>query len=80
MENMELNVNEMEEVLGGFGGSRTKLPEIAGCLVYKIVRGDKLGTIARKFNTTVKTLKAMNSTITNENDITAGYYIYVPKE
>ena len=79
MENMELNVNELEEVVGGKGGSRTKLPEKPGLLVYRIVHGDKLGMIARQFGTTVKVLMKLNPTITNENDITSGYYIYVPK-
>ena len=43
MDEMELNLNDMEEVAGGRGGSRTKLPPKAGFAVYKIVssiRGD----------------------------------------
>ena len=70
--------DEMENVVGGRGGSPTRLPDVAGLMVYKIQSGDKLGTIARTYNTTAEYLKAINPTITNVNDITAGYYIYVP--
>ena len=74
----ELNLNEMENVSGGTGGSPRPLPEKHGCRVYKIVRGDTLGKIARINGTTVEKIKAVNSTIHNVNDITAGYYIYIP--
>ena len=78
MDNNELNLNEMEEVVGGKGGSPTKLPPKAGCDVYRIKSGDNLTKIARHYGTTAEHLKAMNPTIHNINDITAGYYIYVP--
>ena len=78
MENNELNLNEMEDITGGKGGSPTILPSKLGFLVYKIVRGDNLTRIAKKFNTTVNYLMEINPTITNKNDITAGFYIYVP--
>ena len=74
----ELNNIEMEAVNGGMGGSPTRLPDVEGYLVYKIQRGDKLGIIARTYNTTADYLKSINPTIRNVNDITAGYYIYVP--
>ena len=73
-----LNDSELDKVSGGRGGSPTRLPDVAGLMVYKIQRGDKLGTIARTYNTTTAYLKSINPTITNVNDITAGYYIYVP--
>ena len=79
MENMkELNVNELENVSGGAGGSPQKLPPRPGFEVYQIKRGDRLGSIARKYGTTAEELKKINPTIHNVNDITAGYYIYVP--
>ena len=79
MDNMnELNLNEMEEVVGGRGGSPTKLPKKKGFAVYRIQSGDCLSRIARRYGTTAEYLKAINPTITNINDITAGYYIYVP--
>ena len=79
MENTnELNLNEMEEVTGGRGGSPTKLPYKAGFDVYQIQRGDTLIRIANRYRTTADYLQSINPTIKNKNDITAGYYIYVP--
>lgn len=78
MENMELNVNEMEEVVGGKGGSPKMLPAKAGLKVYQIRKGDNLHRIANRCRCTVKELMAINPTITDANDITAGYYIYLP--
>ena len=74
----ELNMNEMEAVTGGKGGSPTKLPEKKGFLVYRIQSGDCLSKIAPAFNTTTNYLMSINPTITNKNDITAGYWFYVP--
>ena len=74
----ELNLNEMEEVIGGRGGSAHKLPEKQGRKVYRIKSGDCLSRIAGHYHTTAQYLKDINSTIHNINDITAGYYIYVP--
>ena len=65
-------------VSGGRGGSKTILPAQPGLSVYQIVKGDNLTRIAKRFNTTVDYLFAINSTIKNKNDITAGYYMYVP--
>lgn len=79
MENNELNVNELEEVTGGKGGSRRPLPHVDGLEVYKIARGDNLTKIARKKKATVAYLMQINPTITDKNDITAGYYMYVPE-
>ena len=74
----ELNLNEMEMAVGGSGGSKKKLPARSGCDVYRIGKGDTLAKIARKKHTTVAKIKALNPTISDVNDITAGYYIYVP--
>ena len=78
MENKELNLNEMEEVNGGFGGSPNPLPPKKGLEVYKIKGGDNLTRIASRYGTTVNYLLSINPTITNKNDITAGFYMYVP--
>ena len=80
MENMkELNLNELEEAVGGRGGSPTRLPEKEGLIVYQIQRGDTLGKLARRYHTTVQQIAAFNPTIRNVNDITAGYFIYIPE-
>ncbi len=78
MENKELNLNELETAAGGKGGSAKLLPDKEGFDVYKIRRGDTLSGIARKFHTTVNYLYSINPTIRDVDDITAGYYIYVP--
>ena len=80
MENMELNLNEMEEIVGGKGGSKTPLKPTAQYDVYRIQSGDTLTRIAYRYNTTVDFLVKINPTITNANDITAGYYMFVPKK
>ena len=74
----ELNVNEMEEAAGGRGGSRRMLPDKAHYVVYRIQKGDTLIRIANRFGTTADYLKKINPTIKDKNDITAGFYIYVP--
>ena len=80
MENRrELSLEEMDTVFGGSGGSPRMLREKAGCIVYKIRSGDTLPKIARHYGTTAERIKAANSTIHNVNDITAGYYIYIPE-
>ena len=74
----ELNVNDMEEAAGGRGGSRYMLPDKAHYVVYRIQKGDTLSFLAYDCRTTVKALMRANPTIKNPNDITAGYYIYLP--
>ena len=78
MDNMELNLEEMEEVSGGRGGSPKKLPSKRGMKVYRIQSGDTLSRIAGRYGTTAEYLKKINPTIHDINDITAGFYIYVP--
>ena len=77
--NMELNLDQMEKVIGGRGGFPTKPPEMKEYKRYQIQRGDTLGGIARDNGTTVEVLKSINSSIMNVNDITAGYWIYIPR-
>jgi len=79
MSNIELNLDEMEQVSGGKGGSPTPLAPTAAYDVYRIEGGATLTRIANRYKTTVDYLMAINPTITNMNDITAGYYMYVPK-
>ena len=80
MDNMELNLNEMEEVVGGKneGGYARKPAARAGRKIYKIVSGDTLIKIAKRNNTTVDKLMAINPELKNRNYIVAGCYIYVP--
>ena len=79
MSNEELNLNEMETVSGGKGGSPTPLAPTAVFDVYRVESGDTLTRIAGKFKTSVSYLMAINPTISSKNDITAGYYMYVPR-
>ncbi len=75
----ELNLNEMEQVSGGRGGSSSKLPPKGGCSVYCIQGGDNLTKIARRYGTSIEFLMNINEgIIKNRNDITTGYYMYVP--
>ena len=79
---VELEDEALDEVSGGkrvaAGGSREKLPEKAGYVVYKIGPNDTLGKIARRYGTDAKKIQACNPTIKNINLIRTGYYIYVP--
>ena len=79
MSEMELNLNEMEEAVGGKGGSKKVLPKKEGFVVYQIASGDTLIRIAKKYKTTVKDIMAVNPTIKKASDITAGYWIYIPQ-
>ena len=81
MDNMnELNLNEMEGIAGGKGGSSKELPKKDGYIVYQIEPGDNLTKIAKWYGVTVQKIKDANpGLIKNVNDITAGYYIYIPK-
>ena len=76
---IELNLNDLEYVIGGNGGSPTVLPAKKGFRVYQILGGDNLTKIAKKFNTTVNFLFNNNDTITDKNFVRAGFYMYVPE-
>ena len=69
----ELNLTEMEQIVGGFKKPRAK----KGYTIYKIVRGDTLTRIARRFNTTVQRILAANPKIKNRNLIRTGDYLYI---
>ena len=75
----EMNLNEMENVAGGKGGSPKELPRKDGFIAYQIAGSDNLTKIAKRYGTTVKAIKAANPTIDNPNFIRAGFWIYIPK-
>ena len=77
---MELNMNEMEQVIGGKneGGYAKKPGAKRGCTIYKIVSGDTLIKIAKRDNTTVDKIMAVNPELVNRSYIVAGCYIYIP--
>jgi len=81
MDNMkELNLNELEEVSGGKGGSKEILPRKEGFICYQIEKGDTLGKLAKRFGTSVaKIMDANVGLINNQNDISRGRYIYIPR-
>jgi hypothetical protein len=75
----EVNVNELEQAVGGRGGYRKPPEPIFGLEIYRIQAGDNLTKIARKYHTTWMHLQDLNAdVIPDKNDITTGYYIYVP--
>ena len=51
----ELNVEEMNEIAGGY----RKPAEKFGYIIYQIKRGDTLGKIARMFGTTQKKVEIL---------------------
>ena len=83
MDNMEeLNLEQIEEVTGGKNemGMETKPKKMkAGCILYKIKRGDTLGKIAKAHGTTVKKIMAKNPNIVNENLIGMGCWLWIPE-
>lgn len=80
MDNMELNPEQMNEVVGGRneGGYERRPREKAGCFIYKIRRGDNLTNIARDYDTTVRAIMRVNPELENQDFIVAGCYIYIP--
>ena len=81
MENRELNLNEMEEIIGGRneGGYESKPGKKKGCSIYHIAPGNRLGQIARDHQTTVEAIMAVNPELVNPNFIRSGCYIYIPR-
>ena len=73
----ELNLDEMENVSGGRGGSKTILPAQPGLSVYQIVKGDNLTRIASAHRCTITELLKWNPKITNKNVIYAGDFLYI---
>ena len=81
MDNMELNLEQMEEVVGGKneGGYEKKPRSKKGCFIYKVKSGDCLSRLAGTYGTTVKKIMSVNPELTNANYIVAGHYIYIPE-
>jgi lysozyme len=48
--------------------------------LYKIVKGDTLSAISKKYKTTIKAIMALNPQIKNKNLIYAGQMIKIPKK
>jgi len=80
MEINELNVNEMEEIVGGSnrGGYEKKPRGKAHCFIYKVQHGDTLIRLASRYGTTVKKIMAVNRELTSASYIVSGHYIYIP--
>ena len=70
-DNMTLNDSELENVSGGVIGDTGLYYR------YRIVRGDNLTKIARRYNTTVDVLVRING-IRDRNKIYAGEYLLIP--
>ena len=68
----ELNVEELEDVNGG--------ASTQSYFEYKIVKGDCLINIAKKFGVTVNAILKLNPKIKDPNLIYAGDTIKIPKK
>ncbi len=71
----ELDVEEMDEVAGGFKKPKAK----KGYSIYKIQHGDTLIRIAEHHGCTYKDLMRWNPKITNPRLIRTGDYLYIKK-
>jgi LysM repeat protein len=60
------------------GAGPTSIPNTGGGTFYTVKTGDSLGSIAARFNTTLKAVLNANPTITNQNTIVVGQVIFVP--
>ena len=80
MEMNEMNLNELEKVIGGNddGGYARKPREKAGCWIYRIQGGDNLTHIAERYGTSVGAIMAVNPELVDPDFIVAGHYIYIP--
>ncbi len=68
----ELNAEEMEDVSGGvYGDGSVTLIE------YTVVRGDTLGKLARRFNTSINSIMKLNPIIKNKNLIVTGWKLQI---
>ena len=68
-----LNEEELDEVAGGakYGDGTRYIIE------YKVVKGDNLTKIARKFNSTINSIMALNPIIKNKNVILVGWTLKI---
>ena len=72
-EKNEMNMEEMEQVSGGYKKPAPK----PGFIIYQIQKGDALSKIARRYNTTEALIMSWNPKIKNKNLIYAGDYLYI---
>ena len=82
MDNMEMNLNEMENVVGGAkaGGLKDKPAEKTGYIIHKITATDTLWALSRHYGTTIEAIMKANPSIEDKRLIRTGYYIYIPKK
>ncbi len=73
MEAVELSLNEMEQIGGGYKKPAAK----KGYIIYQIKKGDNLTRIANAHKCTVNDLMRWNPKITDKNKIYAGDYLYI---
>ena len=72
-ENQELNMEQLDQVVGGYKRPQEK----AGFIIYQIKKGDTLIKIAKRYNTTEAQIMSWNPKIKNKNLIYAGDYLYI---
>lgn len=60
------------------GAATVQPPQDVQVVVYTVKRGDTLGAIAKRYNTTVSTLLGLNPRIHDANRLYVGQRIYVP--
>ncbi len=70
--NPELSGEEMEEVSGGVYGNGS-----VTIIEYTVVRGDTLGRLANRFNTSVNSIMKLNPIIKNKNLIVTGWKLQI---
>ncbi len=70
--NRNLELEEMEEVSGGVYGDGT-----VTIIEYVVVRGDTLGKLANRFNTSVSSIMNLNPIIKNKNLIVTGWKLQI---
>ena len=73
MEAMELSMDEMKDIAGGF----KKPAEKEGFILYQVKKGDNLNRIAIAHHCTVKEMLKWNPQITDKNLIVVGQYLYI---
>ncbi len=67
-----LELEEMEEVSGGVYGDGT-----VTIIEYVVARGDTLGKLANRFNTSVSSIMKLNPIIKNKNLIVTGWKLQI---
>ncbi len=75
MEAVELSMEEMDQVAGGY-----KRPaEKKGFIIVQIKKGDTLIRLANRYHTTVEQIMKDNPKIKDKSKIYAGDYLYIRK-